>query len=328
MMSMVLDSSLNEGISVIICCYNSEWIIARCLEALKRQQIPEGLCWEVVLVDNNCNDNTVQLATETMRESGIDFSVVSEQEQGLMKARKRGIANVKYKYCIYCDDDNLLCPEYVEYVYRLISTHSEVGAVGGKGIPEFECEPAPSILEHLTGYAVGSQLQHPNYLFGAGLTLRTEVVRTIYEKFPCVLVGRKGNVLLAGDDLELVNYVKLMGYSLMPTDNVSFTHVLSSNRLTEEYRLKMFYGLFRALPVGDVMELALQNKPVSNYVKSYLKSETALFLRQLIFWKKQDLSQLRSFVRNVRFWGIRQLLAIYWTSVMVKTDFSKKREYE
>ena len=42
-MSKILNSSLLDGVSVIICCYNSEWIIARCLEALKAQIVSEGL---------------------------------------------------------------------------------------------------------------------------------------------------------------------------------------------------------------------------------------------------------------------------------------------
>ena len=91
MISMKSNSSLLDGISVIICCYNSDWIIARCLDALKAQIIPIDLLWEVVLVDNNCSDATVQIAKETMLDSGVDFSIVSEPEPGLMNARKRGI---------------------------------------------------------------------------------------------------------------------------------------------------------------------------------------------------------------------------------------------
>ena len=322
MMSMKSNSSLLDGISVIICCYNSEWIIARCLEALKSQVIPDGLRWEVVLVDNNCTDSTICVAKETMLESDVDFSIVTEQISGLMNARKKGIASIKYKYCIYCDDDNLLCPDYVSYMYEILTNRPCVGAVGGKGIPEFEHEPDPRILNYLTGYAVGSQTEHPEYLFGAGLALRTEVVRTIFTDFKGFLVGRQGDKLLSGDDLELVNYVKLMGYQLYPTDDIEYTHVLKANRLTEEYRVRMYEGLMLALPVGDMMNLALHGKSIYKYFASYLMSEMSLFKYKLFFWKSYDLTQLISFVKRIRYWGVCKLIGVYNNCVEVKNKYN------
>lgn len=325
-MSKESNSLLDDGISIIICCYNSEWIIARCLEALKQQVTPKSLRWEVVLVDNNCSDGTVKLANETMRNSGVDFLVVAEHIPGLMNARKRGIASVKYKYCIYCDDDNLLAPNYVAYMYNVLATKPEVGAAGGKGVPEFECEPDPRILDHLTGYAVGSQISHPEYLFGAGLTLRTEVVRTIFNNFKSTLVGRQGGKLLSGDDLELVNYVKLMGYKLYPTDDVHYIHVLKANRLTEDYRVKMFEGLMLALPVGDMMSRALKDEPLTDYIISYCKSELLLFIYTLMFWQKRDLTQMKSFVKRFRYWGMFKLISVYNNCVDIKKKYNNKQE--
>ena len=41
-----------QGISIVICCYNSAWIIERTLAAIRMQVMPVNLDWEVVLVDN------------------------------------------------------------------------------------------------------------------------------------------------------------------------------------------------------------------------------------------------------------------------------------
>lgn len=321
MMLMKSSSSLLDGISVIICCYNSEWIIARCLEALKKQLIPDHIKWEIVLVDNNCTDATISVAMGTMESSDLDFTIVRESTPGLMNARKKGIATIKYQYCIYCDDDNLLSPDYVSYMYNILATNPEVGAAGGKGIPEFESEPDPRILPYLTGYAVGSQTEHPEYLFGAGLTLRTEVVRTIFNNFQSTLVGRQESKLLSGDDLELVNYVKLMGYKLYPTDAIQYVHVLKANRLTEEYRIKMYEGLMLALPIGDMMSLAYNNGSMLNYFMNYLKSELALLKYSLSFWQKKDITQLKSFVRRIRFWGIFKMISVYKNCVNIKKEY-------
>ncbi len=210
-------------------------------------------------------------------------------------------------------------------MYNLLSLQSDVGAAGGKGIPEFESKPDIDFLNYTKGYAIGSQKTHPDYLFGAGLALRTDLVRTIYNNFNINLVGRKGSKLLSGDDLELVNYIKLMGYRLYPTDDVQYIHVLKANRLTEEYRIKMYDGLMLALPISDMMNLAINDEHVSNYIISYLKSEAALFLHYLMFWSKRDITRWKSFVDRVRYWGVFKLLSVYFNCVKVKKKYRKTK---
>ena len=83
--------SLKCGVSVVICCYNSAWIIGRTLDALKNQNVRDGLSWEIVLVDNNCIDETVSVAQKTMEGCGIPFRIVEEKNPGLANARKKGI---------------------------------------------------------------------------------------------------------------------------------------------------------------------------------------------------------------------------------------------
>ena len=89
-----------DGISVIICCYNSSWVISRCLDALKKQIVSEDINWEVVIVDNNCSDNTVEIANASLSTSGLDYTIVKESEPGLLNARKKGVSVVKYSFII------------------------------------------------------------------------------------------------------------------------------------------------------------------------------------------------------------------------------------
>ena len=104
---------LNDGISIIICCYNSEWIIARCLDALKQQRFSTPLEWEIIVVDNACTDETTTIVGRYLKE--LPLRIVFEPEPGLLNARKRGISVAKYQYSIFCDDDNILCPNYTQW---------------------------------------------------------------------------------------------------------------------------------------------------------------------------------------------------------------------
>ena len=315
---------LLDGVSVIICCYNSGWVIARCLEALRKQQTPLSLKWEIVLVDNNCADDTVRIAESCMSGSDIDYRVVKESEPGLANARAKGISVVKYKYVVFCDDDNLLCSNYLHYVYSKFESDSKSGVIGGKGIPEFECNPDPRILPRLEGYAIGSQLHHKNWLFGAGMALRTDVVRDIYTKQKRYLVGRRGEDLLSGDDSELAYSIVLRGYKTNPTDDISYVHILRAHRLSWEYCQKMFTGFDRAEGALMVMRLVLDGKPFSVLMYDYVRMHLALLKRTLIFWQSQGgaAEKPRRRIAKINYWGIGRLYSIYREWLQMKNFYA------
>lgn len=316
---------LLDGVSVIICCYNSGWVIARCLEALRKQQTPLSLKWEIVLVDNNCADDTVRIAESCMSGSDIDYRVVQESESGLANARAKGISVVKYKYVVFCDDDNLLCSNYLHYVYSKFESDSKIGAIGGKGIPEFECDPDPRILPRLEGYAIGSQLHHKNWLFGAGMALRTHVVKDIYTNQNRYLVGRRGGELLSGDDSELAYAIVLRGYQTYPTDEISYIHVLRANRLTWAYCQKMFAGFDRAVGALMVMRLVLDGKPFSVLINDYIRMHLAFFKWTLFSWKKQAAvvrDNCRREIAKINYWGIGELYSIYREWLQMKSCYA------
>ena len=328
-----MSESLLDGVSVIICCYNSGWVIARSLDALKKQVFPPNLSFEIVLVNNNCTDDTVQIAEKSMSGCGIDFRIVEEREPGLANARAKGIAEVKYKYVVFCDDDNLLCPEYVKTVYSIFEADPKIGAVGGKGVPEFECEPDPRILPKLEGYAVGSQLQHKNWLFGAGMALRTDVVRDVYTNQKRHLVGRKGGELLSGDDSELAYAIVLRGYKTYPTDEISYVHVLRSNRLTWDYCQNMQLGFEKAEGPLMMMRLILDGKAFRPFAYWYIRIHLVRIKWTLLFWQShaRDVREnCRRCIAKIDYWGIYRLYSIYkeWLALRTRIVCSGENQNE
>lgn len=320
---------MNRGISVIICCYNSAWVIRRTLEALKEQRFKSPVPYEIVLVDNKCTDNTVEVAEDAMKDCKVNFHIVKEDTPGLANARRKGIKEVNYEYVLYCDDDNLLCPSYVSTMVKLLDSMPDVGAIGGKGIAEFETEPAEIVKENLGAYAVGSQTEHENWLWGAGLTLRTALVRDVYDNQKCYLMGRKGKELLSGDDTELVMSMILRGYKVFATDDVYYTHVLKAERLTEEYFYRLNEGLTLPLPVFEIMRAVIYGHKFYNTIQGYLELYKRHIKYHILWWKpnakiksQNALNELSSF----RKWGLFQLYSIYcqWNKIKRQTAQKKR----
>lgn len=315
---------MNRGISVVICCYNSAWVISRTLEALKEQHFRSPVPYEIVLVDNRCTDDTVAVAESAMKGGEIDFRIIKENRPGLANARRKGIKEVKYEYVLYCDDDNLLCPDYVATMVEVLDSMPDVGAVGGKGIAEFETEPAEIVKNHLDCYAVGSQLEHKDWLFGAGVTLRTALVRNVYENQKCYLMGRKGKELLSGDDSELVMSMVLRGYKVYATDDVYYKHVLKAERLTEEYFYRLYEGLIIPIPVFNVMRAVINNVSFFDSIEEYIYYFKREVKYSFLFWKplsrrkrKEAYDNLRAF----RYWGLIRLYGIYYQWGKIKKTY-------
>jgi glycosyltransferase involved in cell wall biosynthesis len=97
------DDTAPPSISVIVPAYNEEACIAACLRSLANQAI--DLRYEVVLVDNNCRDRTIECALATS--GGLDLRIVRERVQGRGAARRTGFAAARGHLLFSADADTV-----------------------------------------------------------------------------------------------------------------------------------------------------------------------------------------------------------------------------
>ena len=156
----------------MICCHNSASLLPATLDHLARQKVDPSISWEVIVVDNLSTDNTASVAHRSWTAgSRAPLRVVAEPRLGLSYARASGIANARYDIITFVDDDNWLCPSWVETVHGVMAEHPEVGALGGINEPAFETvRPAwfgPVAYLYATGpgrRAVGGRHRNPHAL--------------------------------------------------------------------------------------------------------------------------------------------------------------------
>ena len=83
-------------ISVVVPAYNEEKYITRCLVSLTSQEIMPD---EIIVVDNNCTDHTIDIAEK------FNVRIVREKKQGMTYARNAGFDNAKFEIIARTDAD-------------------------------------------------------------------------------------------------------------------------------------------------------------------------------------------------------------------------------
>ena len=82
-------------LSIIICTYNRAKYIRPLLDSIVANDLPKQ-DYEIILVDNNCTDNTRDICcTFASDHSDLMFRYTIESQQGLSAARNKGIKEAK-----------------------------------------------------------------------------------------------------------------------------------------------------------------------------------------------------------------------------------------
>jgi glycosyltransferase involved in cell wall biosynthesis len=123
-------------VSVIMATWNNCRRLAVTLDALGRCAVPPEMDWELVLVANNCTDET---ATTALRFADrLPLVYVEEPRQGLSHARNRGIATARGELFVFTDDDVRPCEAWLAHYWRAHRAHGGCRFLGGPLRSEFE----------------------------------------------------------------------------------------------------------------------------------------------------------------------------------------------
>jgi glycosyltransferase involved in cell wall biosynthesis len=102
--------------SICICTYNRAEILTHCLKSLTKISIPIGGQAEILVIDNNSVDNTMDVVDQFSKHSPIVTKYFHEKEQGLSAARNRAIREARGDYIGFLDDECVVKPNWLEVI--------------------------------------------------------------------------------------------------------------------------------------------------------------------------------------------------------------------
>jgi glycosyltransferase involved in cell wall biosynthesis len=236
------------GVSIVICCHNSEKLLPRTIAHLKQQQVSDEVKWEVLVIDNASIDATASVATQCWRDNGpAPMRVVHEPRLGLSYARERAFHEAQYELVSFIDDDNWVDPEWVMTASRCMSADSRLGALGSANTAVADV-PIPAWFSRYCHYYAAwnfseSATVPTRFLTGAGMTIRKSAwFRLRQNEFRLHLTGRCGTRLLGLEDIELGFALQLTGWKIGVEPRLKLNHYMPPQRLRWTYLRRLIRG--------------------------------------------------------------------------------------
>ena len=276
--------SLPNGISVVICTYNGVSRLQPTLEAIFNQKIHSDILWELIIIDNASTDGTTAFCQAMFDQFHFNDKsrIVYEPLQGCNYSRLRGLNETKFKWLLFCDDDNHLYPDYIQTGWDILQKNDSIGVLGGQGVALFETEKPNWFEQYSRSFAIGPQAKKEGKiqntftkLYSAGSFFRKEALMYYYDKnFTTIMVGPKGNDLTRGEDTEWCFLIQLAGFDLWYSGDLKFYHFMTQGRMTWNYYLRLKAGISSGTAKLQSYEPFFKKKNPSHFdfIFSYLKA--------------------------------------------------------
>ena len=246
--------TLHTDITVVLSTYNRCELLPAAIESVLEQET-NGFSYEVLVVDNNSNDSTRQVAESFISQGHQNLKYLFEPKQGLSHARNMGVAHAQGAIIVFVDDDVRAQRDWLLNIKKAFDSYNDVQCVGGKILPTWNTDPptwlnsdhwGPLALQDYGEAPLYADDQKPLCLAGANMSFRREVFQDALfsPDFP------------RAQDLEfLVRFWRGGGRALYVPDAVVFAEV-QTERLTKAYHRKWHAtnGSFNSLMrLGDLV---------------------------------------------------------------------------
>ena len=233
--------------TVAICTWNRAWLLPRVLERLTRLQ-PTQCGWEVVVVNNNCTDETERVLDAFAQR--LPLRRAFEARPGLSHARNTAVREAAGDYIVWTDDDALVEADWLAAYVRAAVRHPEAAVFGGPVRPRFEGTPPPWLSaawrEIGAAFAARDLGGEPFELdgggelpYGANYVVRTREQR-LFPYDPALGRRQAGGAL--GEETAVIRAILAAGGTGWWVPDASVEHWIPEERQTIRY-LRTYYAL-------------------------------------------------------------------------------------
>lgn len=243
--------STSVRITVAICTWNRCELLQQTLDRLRSIDVPAGLSWEVLVVENNCTDRTADVVRSFA--SRLPVRLAHEPRPGASHARNRALDEASGRYIAWIDDDVLVGDRWLTTFVAAIDRRPDVGVFGGPIEPWFPTPPDPvmlaafpSLANGFCGLDYGNQeiaLRPGQPLFTSNMVVATHVTAGL--RFDPALGGTAGSGV-CGEDVQFLSQITARGASVRWLPDMAVKHYVDPARMTLTYLSRFYYDRGRS----------------------------------------------------------------------------------
>lgn len=127
-------------LTVVVATCNRSSCLERLLDGFAECAVPDGLKWEVLVVDNNSTDNTPQVIEAAVAKYPF-VRATPEPQQGVSYARNRGAVEAFGRYVFFIDDDAAPSRTFLTGIEKGLADYPDILCFGTKVISHFPDRP-------------------------------------------------------------------------------------------------------------------------------------------------------------------------------------------
>lgn len=210
-------------------------MVEQTLESLTRLQVPAGLEWEVVVVNNNSPDGTAAVLESFV--SRLPLRHFLETRQGIAHARNRAALEARGDVILWTDDDVRVKPHWLSGYASALAAHPECGFFGGPVELLFEGVPPAWLLAGLDsiGGALGQVRVPGDTPIGEGAQLPFNCNMAVRREHHLTVpydtrYGRKAGGLMSGEETVFLQEILRLGVKGRWVPDVAVLHTIPVER--------------------------------------------------------------------------------------------------
>ncbi len=237
------------------------------LGSLTQAEPPLGTDWEIIVVNNNCTDDTDIIVEQFSKR--LPLKRVFEPKPGLSHARNTGMDAASGDYLLWTDDDVTVGHNWLKAYQSAFESWPEASVFGGPIIPRFEGSPPDwmeAALHHMPFAYSGIDLGDTHLMldsssaglpFGANMALR--VLEQRQFRYDTRLGRRPGPTFISFEETEVLKRILATGKTGWWLPDTAVEHWIPRSRQTVDYLRAYFHGVGQILASTILQPRRLNN---------------------------------------------------------------------
>ena len=235
------DMGHNMHISIILSTWNNCHRLSKTLDAIAQCVIPKNIQWQIVLINNNCTDQTALIVNSFKHKLPIVY--VEEPRQGLSRAKNTGLKVATGRLLIFTDDD--ICPtkDWVATYWAAYQRRLEGYYFGGpidseyeSGTPDEEFLAAASYS--ITGFDWGPTdkiLSNVEFFLSANWACPAKYIKSVGGYSECLGLDPTLGVRRVGEEVDLMDRLRDAGLQAWYLSRCRVSHFVPESKCNAQH---------------------------------------------------------------------------------------------